>query len=312
MNLGSRCGPSALLTCENEVMGTRASSPSKQRARRLVRDGWISNQHGAWAMMLVPVIVGSLLGGLAWQQLLLLVAWLAAFFYFSALGLWVKVYSSARARARAAGKPLGEARLATIRKRQGRFRNALVAYAAVAAVGALSLLILKPSLALWAPAFAVCFGIALWEMWNDNERGLLSRASAIIASQFLTPIAFSLGSHPDDWGRAWLATAILTLYFIGTVPLVKTLIRERGSSAWLIGSLTFHGVVLAVTFVAALLGHLNWWIVALWALLLIRAAAFPAWSYRTGKPLRPAIIGFSEIAVSTTVVLVLTLPTTLT
>mgnify|MGYP002735542183 CR=1 FL=1 len=69
----------------------------------LVRDGWITNQHGAWAMMLVPLLVGSLLGGPTWWQALLSFAWVVAFFFFNAFSMWVKVMARARARALRAG-----------------------------------------------------------------------------------------------------------------------------------------------------------------------------------------------------------------
>ena len=288
---------------------TTTSAPHGARVHALVRKGWLTNQHGAWAMMLVPILVGSILGGFTWPQALLTFAWLAAFFFFSALGLWIKVGASARKRF--GGKPLDPKRKAAVARRQARYRSALITYASLAAVGALGLVLIKPDLVVWAPALAVCFGVAVWEMWRDADRSFLARASAVMASQLLTPIAFSLGSNPHDWARMWLATAVLTLYFVGTIPYVKTLIRERGSRAWIRGSIAYHGAVLTVAVVIASVGMLSWWIVALWVLLLVRSVAFPAWSNKLGKPLRPAIVGFTEFAVSTAVVLVLVLPATL-
>lgn len=290
-------------------METNTAAPHGARVHALVRKGWLTNQHGAWAMMLVPILVGSILGGFTWPQAVLTFAWLAAFFYFSALGLWIKVAASARKRA--GGEHLDPKRRAAVSRRQARYRNALITYASLAALGALVLVLIKPELLWWAPALAACFGVAVWEMWRDADRSFLARTSAVTASQLLTPIAFSLGSHPADWSRMWLATGVLTLYFVGTIPYVKTLIRERGSRTWIRGSIAYHGVVLAVAAAAAGFGVLSWWIVSLWALLLLRAVAFPAWSHKLGKPLRPAVVGFTEFAVSTAVVLVLVLPSTL-
>ena len=109
----------------------------------------------------------------------------------------------------------------------------------------------------------------------------------------------------------WVATVILSLYFVGTIPYVKTLIRERGDVLWIRLSVGYHALVLVVAVVLGALGILSWWISALWLLLLIRAVAFPAWSTAIGKPLRPAVIGFAEIAVSVATVLALVLPTNL-
>lgn len=109
----------------------------------------------------------------------------------------------------------------------------------------------------------------------------------------------------------WAATVILSLYFVGTIPYVKTLIRERGEVLWIRVSVGYHALVLVVAVILGALGVLSWWISALWLLLLVRAAAFPAWSTAIGKPLRPAVIGFAEIAVSIATVLALVLPANL-
>ena len=44
----------------------------------------------------------------------------------------------------------------------------------------------------------------------------------------MTLVAYDAGGG-TDWARAWLLTAILAAYFVGTVLYVKTMIRERGS-----------------------------------------------------------------------------------
>ena len=121
--------------------------------RMLVRTGWVTNQHGAWAMMLVPILVGSTLGGFSWLQALLTFAWLNAFFFFNALGLWVKVSSSMRGRS--AGKPLTVQQKSSVSGRQRRYLPALGTYGALAAVGALGLLVVHPWLVLWAPSFTI-------------------------------------------------------------------------------------------------------------------------------------------------------------
>ncbi len=298
-----------LWVCDKGVTRVKTPRTGSRKARNLVRDGWVSNQHGAWAMMLVPILVGSIESGLAWLQLLLLVSWLSAFFFFSAFTLWIKVVATARKRAIARGitSPM-EIWSPRVRRRQARYRPALITYGLFAGIGALALVALRPALLVWAPAIAVCFAVALHQMWVSKDRSFLARASAIVASQLMAPIAFSLGAHPDDWRRLWVSTVVLTLYFVGTIPYVKTLIRERGNDRWIRISLIYHGTLALVCTVGALLGWLTWWLPALWVLLLARAAAYPLLSQKQQKPLRPALIGFSEFAVSAAVVLILVLP----
>ena len=60
--------------------GSRGARPSAHRMRTLQRHGWMSDQHGAWAMMALPPLLGwALSGRFSWLVLLLLVAWAMAF-----------------------------------------------------------------------------------------------------------------------------------------------------------------------------------------------------------------------------------------
>lgn len=277
---------------------------AQKRVRHLVRTGWLSDQHGAWAMMAVPLFVGSSLGGFSWPQAVLTVAWLSAFFFFNVLGLWVK--------ARGRRPATTEAAKARRRKRQATYLPAMATYAAIAAVGAGFLIVYQPSLLWWGLAFLVVFPIAVGEMWVGRDRSFLARASAIVASSFMTPIAFSLGTHPQDWTRTWVATIILILYFIGTIPYVKAMIRERNVPAWRHFCTGYHAALVVISAGLAAFGLLSWWVVGMWLVLAVRAYVYPLWSLSRPHGLRPAVIGFSEFAFSIMVVLVLLLPATLT
>ena len=58
------------------------------RMRKLARDGWISDQHGAWTMMAFPPLLGWALSfTFSWMVVLMLVAWAIAFQMFSAVCL---------------------------------------------------------------------------------------------------------------------------------------------------------------------------------------------------------------------------------
>lgn len=290
------------LAQETSPTKRKAPTPASRRISHLTRVGWLSNQHGAWAMMLVPLLTGSILGGFSWQQLVATFAWLFAFFFFNALGLWMKVtvsvYRRAAARAPEGQKPrLTEAQKKNLNSRRSRFLPPMATYAGLAGVLAVVLIVIRPGLMVWAPAFAVVFFIAIWEMWRDRERSFLARASAIVASGFMTPIAFTLGSNPVAWNQMWIATVVLILYFIGTIPMVKCLIRERNNPVWVRFSLGFHAFWLLVALGLSVAGLLSWWIPLLWLVLLGRAAWLSHWSSKSG-PLKPAVIGVTEFLFS--------------
>ena len=91
--------------------------------RKLARDGWISDQHGAWTMMAFPPLLGWALSfTFSWMVILMLVAWAMAFQTFSAVCLWVK----------------------TPAKRRARIAPAVLTYAVLAALPGATLLALRP------------------------------------------------------------------------------------------------------------------------------------------------------------------------
>src|SRR5690625_1636315 len=52
--------------------------PSGKRRRR--SPGWVPNQHGAWAMVIVPALAGVLLSGPSWRHVPLLGLWWVGYF----------------------------------------------------------------------------------------------------------------------------------------------------------------------------------------------------------------------------------------
>lgn len=227
-------------------------------------------------MTFVPLLVGIILGGSSWWQALLTFTWTAAFFSFHAFGLWAK---------------------ARMRKR---FRAPTFTYGSIAAVGALALVIKHPFLLSWALPFTLLFSVVVWQVIRRNERSLSARLSEIFASSLMIPVASSLGSHPATTKTLVIATILIAAYFSGTVPYVKTLIRERTSSKWLRASITYHFLGLILTTVSFALGYLHLLVAISWLVLLLRAYLYPTWSKRREKeghgPLSPAIIGVSEFA----------------
>lgn len=237
--------------------------------RRRRGPGWVPNQHGAWAMLASPLLVGVLGGGFAWVDLPLAAFWFTGYLAFFALALWLK-----------AG-------------RRPRYLPPVRVYAAATTLLGLLVAALRPDLLRWAPAFVLPLGVGLWAAAQRRERDLLAGLTTVAGSSLMTIVAFDAGSE-GGLTRGWLLALVQLAYFAGTVCYVKSAIRERDNRAFLGLSVGFHAVT---TLAMALLSA---WLVLVFAGLTVRAALVP--------PRRPTprVIGIGEI-VATAVVAVVSL-----
>lgn len=231
--------------------------------------GWVPDQHGAWVMVLVPFLVGVLLAP-SWLQLPLFFAWMSGYFAFFALSLWLKVRS----------------------KRRSKYVRALVTYGLISAVCSVACLVVLPSLLRFAIVFAPLVAIAVWEAYRRRPRSLLSGISTVLASCAMLPVTvFSAGKDPLDF---WLPTLIMGMYFCGTIPYVKTLIRKKGDAHWHIGSVLYHVACVLAMGVLMWLGYVPWWAVAVFAVFALRAWWVPHAAGK-GKKFSPRDIGIGEM-----------------
>lgn len=226
-------------------------------------------------MIVVPYLTGL---ALAWPvrplgpgDLFLGLTWLVGYFAFNAATLTLK----SPARRRAAYHPP----LATYLGAAGAF-------------GIVTLVFKGWPLLLWVPGYAVVLGVSLWLAASRRERGLTSGVLTIVASCGLMGV---LRLWPGGAALSWREVAVMvavTLYFVGTVLHVKSLIRERNDPRSARRSMLYHAVLggLVVAVVAA--GWLSWpWLV--WAAALLARAW---WMPRRRR--RPAVIGAVEIVAS--------------
>ncbi len=176
-------------------------------------------------MLVVPVVVGSVLVGPAWRHGLLLVAWLVAFLAYNAAGLWLKA------------------------SRRPRYRPPVRAYGVATVVLGGLLLAVAPSLLWWAPVFGALLAVSLGCSARRADRSWLNDGVTVVAAMLMTVVAAGLGSPGPlpgaDDPRAWAATGVLAAYFLGTVPYVKSLIRERGDRTVLAVSVGYHAALAA-------------------------------------------------------------------
>lgn len=235
---------------------------------------WIPNQHGAWAMLIAPVVVGALAGGPNPWHAVLLLTWLAAFclnFYLS---------------------------LAIKSRRPRRYQRQLLVYGSTTAAFGLPLVwhdvaVLRMLLAA-VPAFAVHVLFVL----RRNERAWLNDVVGVALAGVVGFGAYRIGNAPTDDVHALRALVAVCLYFVGTVAYVKTLIRERGNRRWLGLSFAFHALLVFTCLVG------RWWIAAAVATALLgRAVAVPG---RGWSPRRAGLVEIgSTVAVALTALLTL-------
>lgn len=238
-------------------------------ASRAVRR-WLPPQHGAWAMLAVPFLTGTLLGSPSPWHAALLLAWLLGYLASFHTQQWLRLRRHSR-NPRAARRHVLPARV---------FCFALLPFAAALVVHAPWLLVAG---ACAAPFLAVNYAYA----WRNRERALPNSIAAVVPACGMLPVALLLGG--GDLGHAWRPTLACLLYFAGTVLYVKTMIRERGSSSYRWASALWHGGAMAVAYGL----HMPLMTVAFFGVCFLRAV----WMPKRGA-VRAPVIGAVEVVLS--------------
>lgn len=256
---------------------------------------WVPNQHGAWAMLVSPAVLGLISGVVAGVRteapadylvvlFAVLVAWIFGYFAFFAFGLAVKARNP---------------------QRRARYMKPVYVYGAVALVGILVALLLRPELAWWAVPFAPLVAIAVGETVAGRGRSTLSGISTTVASALLYPVLNMVGQSGattplDVDPLAWASMIFLAVYFSGTIPFVKSMIRERGNPRYLAGSIVYHGVAVLAVLGMSLLWSVGWiagvLMVATMLIALARAIYIPL-AARGGADWNAKRLGMAEIPV---------------
>lgn len=280
----------------------RQARPTQEEIRRQPgRRAWVPHQHGAWSMLALPPIVGWVVGGFSWVNVLLIPAWWGAYLAYWAWSQWLRTRSA---------------------RKRALLLLPLIAY--TAGTGTLGLLTLAaaPYLVQWAVPLVPLFAVAIHQVWRGHERSLLSGLATTAAASLMAAVTYSLavdgaggflgtgattsslpGASPNGeltgWAWMWLITALTAAYFCGTVPYIKAMIRERFNTPLLVGTVAWHVAVAGVTVWLATGGYLPWAHAALWVVLAARSLLMPQWQWhlvrRRHKPLRPGVMGVIEI-----------------
>lgn len=258
--------------------------PPKAARRRVT--AFIPPQHGAWAFLVVPLLVGFAVAGWHGSGLLFAVAWVAAYpvSYFGGRALTARVRRGSWTR--------------LARREAGRAAPWL---GALAVLG-IPLLWECPWLALVAVALGAAWAASLALAARYGERSMANDLAlvgqAVCAVPLLWAVIASTGGVPGVaagtpiWGSLpaasaalWVGTAAVGVYLLGSVLAVKSLLREAGNRRFRAFALGYHGLACVV---AA-------WVDPVWLLGFAPALARVA-LLRPG--MRPAAIGGVETVVA--------------
>ena len=229
----------------------------------------IPNQHGAWAFLLVPLILGFLVSGWSWLALAFACAWILAYPASYFLGRAVVIRWRRGEWSRLARRELGYAR----------------PWMGLAAAPSVVLVVARPWLLGVGLGLGLLWAVSVWLTRIGHERGasndLLLVTQAALAVPLLWAIAHN-GWPPTD---AWLAALVCLVFFTGSVLHVKSLIREADDPRWAVASRVYNTATVGMG------------VVSPWLLLPFGAAAVRSFAVPQGT--RPAVVGAVEIVVST-------------
>lgn len=237
---------------------------------------YLPPQHGAWAFLALPLVLGAVVA--PWTPLLLVlaVAWVAAYpWSYAALGL-------VRAR------------------RKQRFLRPFAVWAAVVAPAAAALVVQRPWLVWVGAAYLLLFAVNLRYAAQHDERALANDGVFVAECAAMVWVVWAVGASEGSWVppaaddvpvRAWVLVAVCGLLLIGSTLHVKSLIRERRDPRYATASRA-----VAVASVVAVAGLAGWWGLPAGAWLVLPFLVLAVRAFVVGRrPLRPGLIGMVEL-----------------
>ncbi|MER6480480.1 YwiC-like family protein [Streptomyces filamentosus] len=165
-----------------------------------------------------------------------------------------------------------------------RHHRPALAFATAALALGLPLLAAAPWLLVAAALMAPFLAVNVLHARRNRERALVNGLAAVVPACGMLLVAHRAGG--GTLAEELAPALACLLYFAGTVPYVKTMIRERRSEAYRRGSVAHHAAALVA---AALLDP---WLAVPFACYLARAAVLP------GRGLKVAVVGAAEVGCS--------------
>lgn len=173
-----------------------------------------------------------------------------------------------------------------------------IVYGSAVAVLGLGLVVAHPALLATLPVLLPAAAVTQLAARPGTRRGLAATLAQVAQALVLVPAA-AIVAGPVDAPTIARATAVAGTYLVGSVLVVRSVLRDRDRPRVTALSIAYH---LVVAVAAATLG-LAYVIVG--AALALRATVLPIVRRRragTGRPLRPVHVGLVELATSILVV----------
>lgn len=232
-------------------------------------------QHGVWAFLTLPVVLGTAAGGWSWTAVPVLLGWVSLY-----------PFSWALTNRLAAPRP-------------ARFNRALQVWAVVTAPLLIASVTLHPWLLWVGSVYAAPFAANVVFASARRERSLANDAFLILECVAAVPVVAGLSSGPGAWTPPWgvmvssdvaVTSAVCALALVGSTLHVRSLVRERANPRFTVVSRAFAIGCVPLAGAMAAAPTANGWIVVPFALLAARSVLLhdPSW--------RPSRIGVVELA----------------
>lgn len=236
-------------------------------------------QHGAWAFLGLPLVVGWTVA--TWTPLLpvLALAWVTAY--------PASYFALAIVADRSRRRPQPE-----------RFVRPLVVWSAPVVVGGIVLLWMRPWLVWVALAYLAAFAVNVAYARRRDDRALTNDVVFVVECAAMVAVTWAVSVGDNGWTPpspvptdVWILTLAVALLLAGSTMHVKSLIRERSDPRYARASR-----VVAIVSVALAAGLAVWWgLPSGWWLVLPFAYA-AARSFVVRDPgTRPGMIGMVEL-----------------
>lgn len=181
----------------------------------------LPKQHGAWAMLLIPFLLGISGGGGSWLHIPLFIGWF--FLYLSTYPLLMAIKN----------------------KKRSFHLKWFAAYMAPALAALLIPLLYDYNYAYFGLAMGPFFLINVYFARKKNERALLNDISAIAVFAMGGAASYYTGAKTID-AQALELFILTVLFFLGSTFYVKTMIREKKNQLYKWISWGFHAGVIAL------------------------------------------------------------------
>jgi hypothetical protein len=182
----------------------------------------IPHEHGGWALLTVPFLLGTFAGNPGWHHLLLFMGWLLFYISTYAFKEWIKG-----------------------RRRVKRLGSWAVYYGMAGLLFLIIPLEKEPALVPVAPLLLISVIVHIRHVQKRNERAMVNNLGAVHAFSMGAVAAYVLGTGKWDF-MALILYMNCVIYFVGTVFFVKSTIRERKNPRWLGYAKTYHWFMLLV------------------------------------------------------------------